>query len=209
MLKVLLGSTAVGATAGVAYIRHFTKTVSDSAVPSPVDAPTLKSLLEHDPPLHVDVCQVDVPSRVSAREFARAFFTSPVFRLERKLLDIVGIGRSVSDDEINDMEFKMGDRVNGFAVVDAVERPDISDEVLFCWNPEAQGHSWLQAKPWTDAGDGTTLKFGSVVNLEGGSHVIKLMLPFHLMYAKIVLAATEQQFAQTAAAANDESVHTS
>jgi hypothetical protein len=191
MNKVFIGIGMTGITSAAAFLQ-LTKHVHRVSVPSPADAPALKPLLDHARPLHIDVCQVHVPSNVSARQFARAFFTSPVFRVERRILQAFGAGSSVSDEEIKRMDFVVGDRVAIFEVVDC--QLSHTEEILLCWNPSSLGHSWMEAKPSTDTEGGTTLSFGSVLDVKQRS-LDKMFIPFHLMYAKIVLASAHQQLA--------------
>lgn len=191
MNKVFIGIGMTGITSAAAFLQ-FTKHVRSVSVPLPADAPALKPLLEHARPLHVDVCQVHVPSNVSARQFARAFFTSPVLRVERRILQAVGAG-SVSDEEIKRMDFAVGDRVAMFEVVDCQQQT--TDEIMLCWDPRVVGHSWMEAKPSTDAKGGTTLSFGSILDVKQGSPLVNIIMPFHLLYAKIVLASAQRQLA--------------
>jgi hypothetical protein len=192
MNKLFAGVGMAGITSAASYF-HYVKHVTAVPVPSTIDAPALKPLVEHEHPLHIDVCQIQLPFTVSTRDFARAFFTSPVFQVERRILKLAGAGMAVTDKEIVEMNFVPGDRVATFGVIEYDQRSETTDEILFRWDKEVMGHSWLQAKPSTDGTSGTTLRFGSILNLEKAGYLARLFLPIHLMYAQIVLSATRRE----------------
>lgn len=66
--------------------------------------------------LFADVWQVPFKPELTATELSRAFWTSDVMRLERKILAAANVGKTRTDEEIRSMNFTVGEQVGPFVV---------------------------------------------------------------------------------------------
>ncbi len=128
-----------------------------------------------------DVCEIQVglQAKVTPADLSRAFWTSSVLATERKILAAARAGVSRTDDEICKMEFDIGDQVGPFVVVGKTE-----SEVLYCWDKNIGGHSWLAIS------DDGKVQFGSTLDENA---VVQAVMPLHLLYARICLASARRQ----------------
>ncbi|KAI9202946.1 uncharacterized protein BJ171DRAFT_511349 [Polychytrium aggregatum] len=88
-------------------------------------------------------------------QFARSFFTSSLFSLERMVLTLAGFPRKVlTNDQTRQLAFQPGDDVPPFAVI---ERS--GNEILNSWafQPRMGGLNWISAEFVPDQGDGVVL----------------------------------------------------
>lgn len=142
------------------------------------------------PPVAYTDCYVaDVSGAVSHADFVRAFYTSPAFRLERLLLGWLA-GRPSTDGEA--AELAAGSR-DAFAVWQVEARAP--GQILLA---AGRTRSWLMvvAGP-PSAAPGTRLYFGSAVvprrDTSSGRAsmglVFRLLLGFHRLYSRVLLAA--------------------
>ncbi|KAG9413773.1 hypothetical protein AC1031_012994 [Aphanomyces cochlioides] len=134
------------------------------------------------PNQYVDVYETTLSRPTTVQELARAFFESPVFQVERRVLKLAGAGE-VTDEAIQALNFEPGDAVATFQVVE-----NAPGEILLCWSDKetVNGHSWLALTE-----NGTTVLFGSTIRND--SLFVRLITPLHCMYAKIVLASARYE----------------
>jgi hypothetical protein len=102
--------------------------------------------------------------------YIRAFYTSPLFKLERFIISLTG--NHVTDDYINNLRFKVGDKL---ILWEVIGRKD--NEVLFRWKyGSANGLTWLSVKD-------NKLQFGS-----GVGHDVNLVAAMaHRLYSRLLI----------------------
>lgn len=135
---------------------------------------------------YVDCFQTDVPAPVTLREYVYAFYTTPLFRLERAILTI-SVSKPSSDEQA--MQLADGAR-DSFAAWSVESRSE--NEILMC-DFVARTRSWL--KVVSINGTHTRLFFGSVVvptlDSRTGRPSIGLvyrgLLGFHQIYSVLLL----------------------
>lgn len=139
---------------------------------------------------YTDCFTLEVPHQVSQAQFVAAFYTSPLFKVERVLLKWV-LGKTSSDKLA--IEMSLGSDAD-FSAWRVEARND--QQLLLC---DFQGatRSWLMTLPVsTGEGEGTRLFFGSAVvatSSKSGKRAMplsfRLLLGFHQLYAKALLSA--------------------
>jgi hypothetical protein len=137
-----------------------------------------------------DCFSVQVDGPVTLSQFVFAFYTSPVFRLERVILLLVG---APSTDE--QARAVAEGRRNAFAVWAMGERT--ADQLLMC-DRYGKTRSWFRVVP--QASGGTALQFGSAVAATpADTESVKMgrgfgvLLGFHRLYSRILLAAARRR----------------
>jgi hypothetical protein len=129
---------------------------------------------------------VDIPQPVSLARYVEAFYTTPLFKLERFVL--LAVGKPSTDADARLMARGTSDR---FAAWTVESRAD--DQILLC-DFMGKTRSWLMCVPQAA---GTRLYFGSAVvpkrvspagQVSLGS-AFRLMLVFHRLYAPALLSA--------------------
>ena len=141
---------------------------------------------------YADCYVAKLPGHVSQADFVTAFYTTGLFRLERRILSVFA-RRPSSDDEA--AELARGER-DSFAAWQVEQRSD--NELLLC-DFSGRTRSWLMTEP-VDAGaasSGTLLRFGSAVvprtDPASGERslgpVFGALLGFHKMYSRLLLRA--------------------
>jgi hypothetical protein len=128
---------------------------------------------------------------VSLSEFVFAFYTSPVFRIERLLLFLVGADST--DEQARAVAEGRGET---FAVWTVGERT--VDQLLMC-DRYGKTRSWFRVVP--RASGGTVLQFGSAVAARPTemdsvkmSRGFGVLLGFHRLYSRVLLAAARRRF---------------
>jgi hypothetical protein len=144
---------------------------------------------------YCDCYFTDLPRTVSHAEYVEAFYTTPLFKLERWLLQ-VAVSRPSTDAEAR--ELARGER-DAFAAWTVEARAP--DQVLLC---DFMGHtrSWLMVAP-AGAPRRTRLYFGSVVVPErnartgdsGMPAIHRKLLWFHKLYSRMLLSAAARRMA--------------
>jgi hypothetical protein len=137
-----------------------------------------------------DCYEVMVPRPVSLADFVAAFYTTPVFRLERWLL--AHLARFPSTDE--QARLLARGELTRFAAWQVEARE--ADQVLLA---AGRTRSWLMVVP-QPGGAGTTLRFGSAVvqRRRGGmGWPFGALLGFHKLYSRVLLAAAARRLAST------------
>jgi hypothetical protein len=146
-----------------------------------------------------DCFAVTVDRVVNLAEFVFAFYSSPVFRIERLMLRVL-VGAPSSD---SDARAVAGGSAGSFAVWYVGERT--ATQLLMCDRYE-RTRSWFRVVPMS--GGRTLLQFGSAVAARGvptrsgsrGGGVFRLLLGFHVLYSQALLHAAKLGVMKTPAA---------
>jgi hypothetical protein len=149
---------------------------------------------------YADCYFADVPWTVPHDEYVAAFYTTPVFKLER--LALSWLGKLPSTDE--QARLLAAGTLDRFAAWTVEGRS--TDQLLMC---DLRGHtrSWLMVESLGAAG--TRLYFGSAVvprtNRETGqkefSRTFHALLGFHKVYSRVLLRAAKSRLMRTRPAA--------
>jgi hypothetical protein len=146
---------------------------------------------------YTDCYAVEVPGVVTLAEFVTAFYTTPLFRLERWIL-AVAVRRPSTDAEAASVA--RGERAN-FAAWSIGGR---TNDQLLMRDFAGRTCSWFKVEALGDtAGSGTRLLFGSAVIPKpdprtGESRMgapFSLLLPFHRLYSVLLLGAARKRLA--------------
>ncbi|MEP6884214.1 MAG: hypothetical protein ABJC66_05640 [Gammaproteobacteria bacterium] len=137
-----------------------------------------------------DCFSVGVDGAVSLADFVFAFYTSPLFRVERLILQILA-GAPASDGDA--LALAQGS-AKTFSVWYTGERT--ATQLLMCDRYE-RTRSWFQVVPL--AGGRTLLQFGSAVaaapqsatKVSRPGAVFSLLLGFHILYSQLLLSAAK------------------
>jgi hypothetical protein len=139
---------------------------------------------------YADCFAVGVDRNVSLAEFVFAFYTSPLFRIERGLLGLL-INTPSSRSDARAVADGTADK---FAAWNVGQRT--ATQLLMCDRYE-RTRSWFRVAP--KSGGGTHLQFGSAVAARGSGHseipqrpaAFKLLLAFHIAYSQALLRAAK------------------
>jgi hypothetical protein len=139
-----------------------------------------------------DCFSVAVAQPVSLSDFVYAFYTSPVFRIERAILRILA-GAPSTDAEARGVADGSG---SSFAIWRAGERT--TTQLLMCDRFE-KTRSWFQVASME--GGETLLRFGSAVaasrNRETGALSVgrgfSWLMAFHVLYSRVLLGAARRR----------------
>ncbi len=144
---------------------------------------------------YVDCYVTEVAGPVGQPAYVEAFYTTPVFKLERLLLSLL-VARPSTDAQAR--ELALGQRT-AFAAWHVEARE--SDQLLLS---DFRGHtrSWLMSAP-ASGGQTASLYFGSAVMpvLDGRtgerriSFAYRALLGFHKIYSRILLSAATRRLA--------------
>ncbi len=137
---------------------------------------------------YTDCYSVELKGPVRLAEYIEAFYTSPVFKLERFILSIL-FAKPSTDTQAR--ELAIGDR-DSFAAWRVEDRD--SKQILLC-DFRGRTRSWLMLEPMLDA-QSTRLYFGSAVifprsptgQVMKPSRSVRMMLGFHRLYSRILLS---------------------
>lgn len=146
---------------------------------------------------YTDCYAIDIPRHVPQKAYVAAFYTTPVFKLERWLLALF-LSRPSSDAQAQ--QLAAGD-TNQFAAWTVEQRAD--DQLLLA---AGNTRSWLMALPGDANRTTTTLYFGSAVvknpaTAAGRKRLgwpFKALLGFHKLYSRVLLAAACRKLAAIA-----------
>lgn len=132
---------------------------------------------------YTDCLVATVPGHLTHAAFVEAFYTTPLFKLERLALSVL-LARPSSDAEARRLATGEGSRFAAWTV----EARD-ANQLLVC-DFMAASRSWLMSVPDEAS---TTLYFGTaLVPLKGGRRLgigFRAMIPFHRRYARALLRA--------------------
>lgn len=130
---------------------------------------------------YTDCFKAEVDQNVSFDDFARSFFTSPVFKLERIIIALT-TGKKTTDRSVDDLISGQSDE---FAVWQVEDRAD--NQILLRVG-EGQIRTWLMSE---QSGDRTKFYFGSAIlplNANGDKGLLFHALSgFHKLYARTLL----------------------
>ena len=134
---------------------------------------------------YADCFSASIDRPVSLAEFITAFYTTPVFRLERLILRFL-VGWPSSDEDARQLAAGVRD---SFAAWRVGERTDT--QILMCDRYEST-RSWFRVTPQGAAG--TLLQFGSAVAARRRadrelrmSPTFGILLGFHKLYSRVLL----------------------
>jgi hypothetical protein len=137
-----------------------------------------------------DCFSVSVERAVSLGEFVAAFYTSPLFRIERLILGVLA-GAPSKDSEAHALGLGLG---KTFAIWYMGERT--ATQLLMCDRYE-RTRSWFRVM--TLNGDRTLLQFGSAVaavpgreSSEAPSAMFRVLLAFHVWYSQALLHSAKR-----------------
>ena len=141
-----------------------------------------------------DCYSVELTRPVTQSEFVEAFYTTPVFKVERWLLARF-LSRPSTDAEAHQLA---AGGLSTFAAW-SVERSNHNQVLLAA----GRTRSWLMASPAESSGPVTRLYFGSAVvpSRSAGSGTprmgwqFKALLGFHKVYSRVLLAAACRKLA--------------
>lgn len=140
---------------------------------------------------YADCFTARVPGEVSQAAFLEAFYTTPLFKLERLVLAVL-LAKPSTDLEARRLAAGETDRFAAWTV-----ETQEADQILMC-DFMGSTRSWLMALP---EGASTTLHFGTaVVPRKGGGMGggFRAMLPLHRLYARALLRAAVRRLRRSA-----------
>jgi hypothetical protein len=137
-----------------------------------------------------DGYRIDVEGEVDLERFVTAFYTTPLFRLERFVLSL--FGKSSTDTQV--VALARG-QTDAFAAWTVEGRR--KDELLMC-DFQNRTRSWFQVQP--APGGGTRLRFGSAIvpirDADGRNRMgalFRALLGFHRLYSIALLDAAARR----------------
>lgn len=142
---------------------------------------------------YADCYVAEVPGSVTQTEFIEAFYTSPLFKVERTILEYLA-SRPATDADAK--RLAAGGAVSFSAW--RVERQSASELLLADFTGRTR--SWLMATP-TAGSVSTLLYFGSAVvprqsrsaGKQSMGGVFQALLGFHRLYSRLLLAAASRR----------------
>lgn len=146
------------------------------------------------PGYYTDCYTLDFPGHVSLSEFVVAFYTTPLFKLERLILKWA-VSRPSTDADASDIA---EGRTTSFAAWTLEDRTD--DELLMC-DFQKRTRSWFMVSTSSEPNASTRLFFGSAVvpvhNSETGERslgfVFRALLGFHKLYSRALLRSAARK----------------
>ena len=142
---------------------------------------------------YTDCYVTEIARTVSLPDYVEAFYTTPIFKLERLILKW-WVSRPSTDAEARDLAH--GD-TDAFAAWSVESR--VSDQLLLC-DFQHRTRSWLMVSAIESGGSGTRLYFGSaIVPVRSRSGEARLgfafnaLLGFHRLYSRILLRAARSR----------------
>jgi hypothetical protein len=135
---------------------------------------------------YTDCYIADVAGTVACARYVEAFYTTPLFKLERLILKLAASKPSTDAQAQKAAEGSIAE----FAAWRVEARAD--DQLLMC-DMFGNTRSWFMVEP---AGDGTRtrLYFGSAVTTAAMSRpLFRRLLGFHVLYSKALLASARRR----------------
>jgi hypothetical protein len=140
---------------------------------------------------YTDCYAVDIPAQVTFAEYVSAFYTTPLFKLERLILKLL-VRKPSTDEQARELAEGVRDAFAAWTVEDRSE-----NQLLMC-DFMSRTRSWLMAVP---AGNGTRLYFGSVVvpaqHAKTGQPSLGFffhaLLGFHKVYSVLLLYSAKRR----------------
>jgi hypothetical protein len=146
-------------------------------------------------PGYADCYVAELPGAVSQQAFITAFYTSPLFKVERHLLQLLA-ARPATDADVSRLAAGQASTFSAWRVEAQ------TDVELLLADVTGRTRSWLMAQP--NPGKGSTLlHFGSAVlprPARGGKPAdmgwaFHALLGFHRLYARLLLSAARRRVA--------------
>lgn len=143
------------------------------------------------PGAYTDSYLTEIPIQVSFPEYVFAFYTTPLFKLERLILKLL-VRKPSTDSHVKELAEGRRDTFAAWTVEDRSE-----NQILMC-DFAGSTRSWLMAVP---AADGTRLYFGSVVvphrTSKDGKPALgfffQALLGFHRVYSILLLYSARRR----------------
>ncbi len=160
----------------------------------PCEVPTGSLLRRYfDGPGYADCYRVMVPMAVSQARYVEAFYTTPLFKVERTLLGVVA-RRPATDDDARALGHGQAQRFSAWRI-----EGQTATELLLA-DITGRTRSWLSAAP-DEAGNGNVLYFGSAVvphprSLPGQPRMgpgFHALTGFHRLYSRLLLGAAARR----------------
>ena len=153
---------------------------------APLPDAALLQAYHQRPGCYADCYAVELPGQVGFADYVTAFYTTPLFKLERAILRIT-VRRPSTD---GDARALAEGQVERFAAWDVEGRED--NQLLLC-DLAAKTRSWLMVEPLEGA---TRLYFGSAV-VPGGNGklgvLVHALMGFHKAYSRALLGAAARR----------------
>lgn len=138
---------------------------------------------------YTDCYATEMARPISHAEFVEAFYTTPLFKLERLILALL-LGRPASDAQARELAEGRLDRFAAWTVEGRAE-----NQLLLC-DFQGRTRSWLMTEPGAD-GRSMRLFFGSAVvpklDRKSGERrmgaAFTALLGFHKLYSRLLLRA--------------------
>lgn len=144
---------------------------------------------------YTDCYGVEFDRSVALADFVLAFYTTPLFRVERAILKLL-VARPSTDEQASALANGTIDRFAAWTVEQRTE-----DELLMC-DFRGRTRSWFMVEPISNAGrPKTLLRFGSAVvpgrnsttGKSGLGWVFRLLLGFHKLYSRALLGSARRR----------------
>jgi len=191
LVKLISGSIAFGGAAMGAVIAAVSVSAQKTTVPRGslletkaekcefLDSFEVSMPLDRLPTKYKDKLEC---SNESIELFAKAFFCSPLFQFERKILGLaVPESKNDSDAEIAKLKFVKGDKITMFTVDSRSPY-----EILLDWG---HGYTWLGITPTEFNNSKTTVKLHLGSAITSVPTFVNLLLPSHYLYSKLLLVS--------------------
>ena len=148
---------------------------------------------------YTDCYATEISGTVSQAQYVQAFYTTPLFKLERAILKFA-VAMPSTDAQAGQLA---EGSIKAFAAWRVEARSD--NQLLMC-DFRARTRSWLMAEPTAD-GARTRLYFGSAVVPVGSAQngkpglglAFRLLLGFHKLYSAALLRAARSRIEKTVA----------
>ena len=159
----------------------------------PIPKETVLDLIAQKPGFYTDCFATEIDSRITLSDYIEAFYTTPVFKVERLVLRCLGI-RS-SDQDACQLANGTADRFAAWRVADRTETQVLMKAI-------GRTSSWFMVEDLGQAGDQKTrLFFGTVImpvpyDTDGVPRIgafYSALLGFHVLYSKLLLASARRR----------------
>lgn len=153
--------------------------------PHPLPERALLSAYAHTG-AYTDCYVADVAGTIACARYVEAFYTTPLFKLERMILRLAA-SRPSTDTQARQAA---DGSIDEFAAWRVEARA--GDQLLMC-DMLGNTRSWFMVEP-ADDGTRTRLYFGSAVTTAAMSRpLFRRLLGFHVLYSKVLLASARRR----------------
>lgn len=179
-------------------VRHHTQSIYNMLSIHPCELPPGALLSKYqDGGAYADCYTTAIARHVTEAEYVQAFYTTPLFKLERLLLAWL-VSKPSTDGQAGQLACGT---LDSFAAWSVEERRE--DQLLMC-DFNSRTRSWLMVAPLEgESFEGTRLYFGSAVvparaakagaQTPGMGWTFRLLLGFHKLYSRALLAAVKSR----------------